>query len=70
MSSFLSDADVWMCVCYTRLVALAAQRTDRALDEAACDTLARTLQRDLAYQHLDPGLAAETHLQAITARAA
>ena len=66
---FLSDDDVWICVCYTRLAAL-SQQCDRPLDGSECDGLARTLRHDVAYQKLAPELAAETYLQTRTASAA
>lgn len=67
--SYLSDADVWVCICYTALARQAASPGIGPLDGAACDCVARALWRDPAYQSLDPELAARTYLHARTAPA-
>lgn len=69
MTAYLTDADVWICVCYTRLSARAADH-QLDLDPGGCDALAKQLKRDATYGQRDPVAAADAYLQAMSLAAA
>ena len=55
MNDYLTDDDVWRCVCAARLAELAQPRPT----DGAWDDLARLLRLDPIYRSLSPVVAAE-----------
>jgi len=68
-NTYLSDTDVWICVCSARLEELDRREGLRHLHGANYGNVALGLLRDDGYRSLDPALAAEVCLHATEAPA-